>query len=107
MSAHTVLWEHIRGNQIAGVAFTRKHPIGEVIVDFFCPRVKMVIEIDTSGINGEAHKNQHLGQNVFLLSELLVIRLRAEEILESIDTVISTLIRYVNERLRESQSDHD
>ncbi len=40
------LWTKIRMKQLMGYQFYRQKPIGDYIVDFFCPRAKLVIEID-------------------------------------------------------------
>ncbi len=39
------LWEALRGGQL-GVTFKRQVPIGEFIVDFLAPAVKLVVEVD-------------------------------------------------------------
>ena len=42
------LWTKIRMKQLKGYQFYRQKPIGDYIVDFFCPRAKLIIEIDGS-----------------------------------------------------------
>ena len=40
------LWARIRMKQLKGYQFYRQKPIGDYIVDFFCTRAKLVIEVD-------------------------------------------------------------
>ena len=40
------LWAHLRGRRLEGWKFRRQHPIGEYIVDFYCPAARLVIELD-------------------------------------------------------------
>ncbi len=40
------LWAKIRMKQLNGYQFYRQKPIGGYIVDFYCPRAKLVIEVD-------------------------------------------------------------
>ena len=40
------LWYHLRRKQLLGVQFFRQRPIGEYIVDFYAPTIKLVIELD-------------------------------------------------------------
>jgi very-short-patch-repair endonuclease len=40
------LWAHLRGRKLEGFKFRRQHPIGEYIVDFYCPAAHLVIELD-------------------------------------------------------------
>jgi very-short-patch-repair endonuclease len=44
--AERLLWEKIRGKQLKGYQFYRQKTIGNCIVDFHCPRAKLVIELD-------------------------------------------------------------
>ena len=39
------LWELVRDHKL-GVPIRRQHPIGSFIVDFYCPRAKLAIELD-------------------------------------------------------------
>jgi very-short-patch-repair endonuclease len=44
--AEKILWEHLRNKQLLGFRFRRHHPIGELVVDFFCYERMLAIEID-------------------------------------------------------------
>ena len=44
--AEKLLWSKIRGKQLKGCQFYRQKIIGNYIVDFYCPKTKLVIEID-------------------------------------------------------------
>ena len=41
------LWQILRNKQM-GIKFRRQHGIGHYIVDFYCPELKLIIEVDTS-----------------------------------------------------------
>jgi len=43
--AEKKLWQYIRYNQL-GAQFRRQHAVGGYIVDFFCAKAKLVIEVD-------------------------------------------------------------
>ena len=47
--AEKKLWQHIRDNQL-GAQFRRQHAVGPYIVDFFCAKAKLVVEVD-----GDSH----------------------------------------------------
>ncbi|WP_380926545.1 endonuclease domain-containing protein [Sphingomonas arantia] len=40
------LWLQLRGSRLAGLKFRRQTVIGSVIVDFFCPAIGLVVEVD-------------------------------------------------------------
>jgi len=46
--AERILWSLLRMRQLADLRFRRQQPIGPYIVDFFCPSVKLIVELDGS-----------------------------------------------------------
>ncbi len=49
-SAEATLWTCLKKKQIAGLKFRRQHSIENYIPDFYCPQIKLAIELD-----GEPH----------------------------------------------------
>ena len=41
-----ILWQQLRRKQLDGFKFRRQHGIGCYIVDFYCARLKLIVEID-------------------------------------------------------------
>ena len=48
--SEVLLWNQLKARKMKGYQFMRQKPIGNYIVDFFCSKLKLVIEID-----GESH----------------------------------------------------
>lgn len=48
--AEKVLWAKLREKQLNGLKFRRQYGIGRYIVDFYCPELRLAIELD-----GESH----------------------------------------------------
>jgi very-short-patch-repair endonuclease len=46
--AERLLWSRIRRKQLKGYQFYRQKIIGNYIVDFYCPKAKLIIELDGS-----------------------------------------------------------
>jgi very-short-patch-repair endonuclease len=44
--AERIRWHALRDRQLNGLKFRRQVPFGAYIVDFYCPEVRLVIEID-------------------------------------------------------------
>jgi very-short-patch-repair endonuclease len=51
-SAEATLWNILKTRQVGGYKFRRQHSIGKYVVDFYCPTLQLVIELD-----GEPHAN--------------------------------------------------
>lgn len=50
--AEAFLWKHLQKKRLSGRKFRRQHSIGPFVVDFYCPKEKLIIELD-----GEVHNN--------------------------------------------------
>jgi very-short-patch-repair endonuclease len=44
--AEKLLWSRLNKNQLLGLQFRRQHPINRFIADFYCPKIKLIIEVD-------------------------------------------------------------
>ena len=44
--AEKKLWARVRAGQLNGAHFRKQHAVGTYIVDFFCAKSKLVIEVD-------------------------------------------------------------
>jgi very-short-patch-repair endonuclease len=51
--AERMLWERLKGKGLSEYKFRRQHSIGHYILDFYCPELKLAIEVD-----GESHDNE-------------------------------------------------
>ena len=49
-----MLWRRISRSQLGGYKFRRQQVIGNCIVDFFCPRKALIVEIDGDTHDPEA-----------------------------------------------------
>jgi very-short-patch-repair endonuclease len=99
-AAEKVLWSKINRNQIIGLQFRRQHPINMFIADFFCAKIKLVIEID-GGIHEIPEVKIHdAGRSDFLNDHgIAVLRFTNEQIIREIDYVLNTIENTVNQLL--------
>ncbi len=44
--AERLLWQHLRGRQMAGCKFRRQHPFMDYVLDFVCLEKGLVVEVD-------------------------------------------------------------
>ena len=51
--SEVLLWQHLKNKQMMGYDFHRQKPIEEYIVDFYCSKLRLIIEID-----GESHNDK-------------------------------------------------
>ena len=44
--AEVYLWMFLKGKQISGYKFRRQYSVGSHIIDFYCPALKLAVEVD-------------------------------------------------------------
>ena len=44
--AETLVWSKLRAKQMCGYKFRRQYSVGVYVLDFYCPTLKLAIEID-------------------------------------------------------------
>ncbi|HEU5290587.1 MAG TPA: endonuclease domain-containing protein [Cyclobacteriaceae bacterium] len=96
-----ILWEKLRLSKIDGYRFKAQHPISEFIVDFYCHKAKLIIEID-GGYHNKSEQREYDLNRSNILNEfgLRIIRFKNEDVLNRIDFVIEEIKRnlILNER---------
>ena len=79
-------------NEQLGVKFRRQHSIGEYIADFYCSKLKLVIEIDgESHFNDEAIEYDSIRTNFFKSLGIEVIRFNNDEVMTNIEGVFEII----------------
>lgn len=88
------LWFRLRGKQVLGVQFYRQKPIGDYVVDFYAPRVRLVIEIDGSQHSTGDHAELDNQRDQYLTSlGLRVLRFNSRVVITNIDDVVEAIYR--------------
>ncbi len=96
--SEVLLWEEIKNKRILGYKFLRQKPIGNYIVDFFCNKLKLVIEID-----GESHTEDRfeydMGRQKKLESMgITVLRFDDLEVKKDMENVLMAIEGWIRNR---------
>ena len=97
--AERKLWKYIRRKQIQGKQFLRQRPIGQYIVDFYCPEAKLVIEVDGGQhFTSEGYESDQ-SRDAFLNGlDLRILRFNNTEVLTNIEGVVNEIENKLIER---------
>ena len=95
--AETVLWEALRNNNLSGLKFRRQHPIARFIVDFYCHKYKLVIELDGSIHNlREVAENDRNREEELKDFGLNILRFTNEQVINDLEYVLQTIKQQVD-----------
>jgi cyclase len=94
------LWSMLSRNQMLGLQFRRQHPINRFIVDFYCAKIKLVIEVDGNIHDIPENKVYDIGRSQILNDfGITVIRFSNDQIIDGIKNVIETIKETVKQLL--------
>jgi very-short-patch-repair endonuclease len=91
-----LLWKHLRSGQLNGYRFLRQKPIDEFIVDFYCKRLQLVIEIDGVTHNDKQSYDERR-ENILKELGFTVLRLDGYYVLENITGALELIMQCIKE----------
>jgi very-short-patch-repair endonuclease len=105
--AEIILWSRLRSRQINGYKFRRQQPLYVYVVDFYCPELKLIIEVDGEVHSLNENPKYDLKRDNFLKTNgYNIMRLSNLEVETELDSTVNKIILYINEILSPSQGDH-
>ena len=91
------LWLVLKNKQL-GVKFRRQHGIGDYIVDFYSPEIKLVIELDgESHFSAEAKAYDHIRDEYLLGLGIKTIRFLNKDVMNNLEGVFQTIQNYIKQ----------
>ena len=85
--AEAALWKELRRGKIDGFLFRRQHPISRFIVDFYCSKVHLIIEIDGPVHDLQQERDKEREKHLESLG-FHIIRFTNEEVLHHTSDVL-------------------
>jgi len=90
--AEKALWAHLRNKQFFGMKFFRQYSIGPYILDFYCPSMKLAVELDGGQHNQCESKEYDAIRSEYLKAQgIEVIRFWNHEVLHDMESILSEL----------------
>ena len=90
--AEKILWAHLRNKQFYGMKFFRQNSIGPYILDFYCPTLKLAVELDGGQHNQLEGKEYDAARSEYLkVQGIDVMRFWNHEVLVDTESVLSEL----------------
>jgi very-short-patch-repair endonuclease len=92
-----LLWNILRKMRHKGFIFRRQHPVDIFIADFYCHKLKLIIEVDGGVHNSDQAKEYDDGRSGELEKYgLNILRFTNEQVLKETDKVTSHIQNYIS-----------
>ncbi len=91
-SAEAILWRALKGKQVDGLKFRRQFGVGPYVLDFYCPEIRLGIELD-GGIHRTANTYEYDQMRTRFLVEnrIRVMRFDNEVVYNNIQGIIEAI----------------
>jgi len=90
--AEKILWSRISRKQLNGMRFLRQYGVGPYILDFYCPKLRLAIELDGAQHAKDEARIYDKERSAYLETEdIRVVRFWNNEILKDVEGVISRI----------------
>lgn len=86
-----LLWEELKNRKMLGYKFLRQKPVGNYIVDFFCNKLKLVIEIDGESHDEDSFEYDMNRQHWLETNGLTILRFDDLEVKKDMDNVLMSI----------------
>jgi very-short-patch-repair endonuclease len=98
-SAEAILWCALKGKQVDGLKFRRQFGVGPYVLDFYCPEIRLGIELD-GGVHKTSYTHEYDERRTRFMAEnrIRVMRFDNEVVYNNIQGII--------EAIRDASSDH-
>jgi very-short-patch-repair endonuclease len=94
--AEKQLWAYLHNRQLDGIKFRRQHPVGNYVLDFYCPEANLCIEVDGSGHLDPEQIQHDLERTRFLQEQgIRIIRFWNTDIFDHMDVVLDVIAKEV------------
>jgi very-short-patch-repair endonuclease len=91
--AEGLVWARLRDRQVEGYKFRRQYSVGAFVVDFYCPELKLAIEIDGPSHRMDGVPEYDAQRQLFLEGKgITVLRVTNARVYQDLDAAIGLII---------------
>lgn len=90
--AEVAFWQQVRNRQFHGLKFFRQYSVGSYILDFYCPTLKLGVELDGGQHNCPEGREKDAVRSGFLRTQgVMVVRFWNHDVLQNMSGVLEQL----------------
>ncbi len=101
--SEALLWNQLKTRKLRGYQSSRQKPIDEYIVDFYCSKLSLVIEIDGSSHSSRTTYNSHRQARLESLG-LTALRFLDSDVRNNLAGVVAIVLEWIDQRTSSTTS---
>ena len=94
--AELVLWAKLKGRGLKGYKFRRQYSVDKFVVDFYCPKIKLALEVDGDFhfVEGADMADKER-QTIIESFGITFLRFTNKDVIENIEGVLNKIVEYL------------
>lgn len=93
-----ILWLRLKNKQVADLKFRRQYGVDPYVIDFYCPELRLGIELDGEVHNShEAEVYDQMRTRFLKENRIKILRYKNEVVYQNVETVIEDIKMYSKE----------
>ena len=97
--SEVILWSKLQRKQLGGHKFRRQFGVGKYSIDFYCPKLKLAVELDgESHLSGQAEEEDSRRQAIVEQFGIRVLRFTNDQVRANLDGVLLRIEEVATER---------
>ena len=96
--AERILWSQLQRRQLQDLKFRRQYGIGPYVVDFYCPKLRLAIEVDgDSHFQEGAEKYDKRRQKYIEKRDISFLRFTNNDVYDNLSGVMEEIVMWAEE----------
>ena len=101
-TAERILWKHLKAKRFSHLKFRRQYSVDKFVIDFYCPKYKLAIELD-----GSVHDMDEIKvydserEDIIKTYGISFLRFRNEEVYIDLENVLNLIKKKFEELYRQ------
>ena len=96
--AEIILWNYLKDKSLNGYKFRRQYSVDQFILDFYCTKLKLAIELDGKVHLNKETKEHDENRDAFLNGfGITIIRFSNDEVFTNIKLVLDRIIKIITQ----------
>lgn len=94
--AEVLLWSMLKGKGLNNYKFRRQYNVGKFVIEFYCPKSKLAIEVDGDShfVEGAKERDRER-QTIIETFGITFLRFTNREIYKNIEGVLDKIMEYI------------
>jgi len=99
--AEKLLWSYLRNTNLKGIKFYRQHPICGYVIDFYCKKARLGIELDGAGhLDTDQRELDQMRTSELEDYGILILRFWNQQTMDDINNVLDRIMKTAISRIK-------